>query len=238
LDKSYAGKYFAVILTGAATLIGAAQQEGWNFQHLLKESTCPGGWNGPDYCQYLTGHLPTAMQAGFSSDLPTDACVDRFKPNINSTEVVSLTISGNAPYNRVANDLFHSSQTFPIVIQDDANRKEGNFDGIPIAEPISGIADAKECIVSQVSNNVEMASTTEDPSTVKGGYAEWDGDSVMDGFTTVYRRRDAEQWGNISVASAGAAFALGIGFIPLAYEAAGTWRRQHRRAKHRASNGS
>jgi hypothetical protein len=231
LPAALAGKPFVVVLAGSARL--------WNVEspstgaNVRSDSCLPRHLDHD--CQIVSGNLPAQYSPGQTALVEEDQdCLDLSQQTKAVPGKFLYFVLAGAPIGHPKQlDLFHSEVEFPAMWDGSGS----DVMGISNEGGDYKIPKSTQCRNTDIPDEDELTSATDDPSPVTSQWAVWGNEVGSFGESVVFKRKDAERWGNLCVASAGAAFGLGIGFIPLAYEAGGAWRRRRRlvRLQKRAS---
>ena len=220
MPAAYQHSPFEIVLTGSA-MVTQAETHG---VPDLRSAHCT-QFGQEAACQVLSGVLPTAS-AGGSTGGPSArsaSCRGSEKPGSAPT-YVEVEIEGRPVRVTQTIDPFHEDLTLPAMSVDPEIQPDTTepFESDDLRASFRLLA----CRFASIPDAYEMTSSSDDPTSVADRFVTWGFGLGSLGETAVLRRRDAEQWGNVGVASAGAAVGLGIGFLPLAYEVTGAWRRR------------
>ncbi len=218
----FAGKRFIIILRGSAVLSGVSD----SYNLTTENRPCSSNYlyGGPDdvSCEILSGTLP-----GKPPDRIVEGCGrDTFsKFNYVAVEMAGFTSNKTYP------DWFHTILNLPDLQTGGGTWVRNGVYNIQL--PTNYLTLNQEgCHTAKLGTWDKLADVSEQPASSTSKELTFNGAEPV---AIVQSNRDAEGLGNILIALAGVFLAISIGFIPVAYEEWGRWRRYRKSLKPPAS---
>jgi hypothetical protein len=224
MPASYLDYDYSVVLTGEAMfptnyLIGE-NAKFTNCKPVVEFSTG---------CEIITGNLRRdGVQLNTAPSLSSTSSCDKLADKITGSAAGYIALSFFGPATLSSRiDAFHKLLTLPMI----SGQLHGSVDAWNIPFPSrTMLPDINSCRSITTDGSVETESFSKPPDASFEDTYTWGPELDYNALTVVVKPRRAERWGNAAVAAGGAAAGLSIGFIPLAYEATGSWRRRRRLA--------
>ncbi len=227
--KEVAGRQFALLLLGAATMTdvkGAGLTVATtNHDCVLDDSstlTPRSAKPQPEPCQAVTGTVPT----GTTTVPPLDcslALADR-------SAYIPVQIKGDTALSSKP-DWAHQVTQVPSLSGDRFGAVTlTSWNGLPL-ESTMATATQSACKRLGKQDTWELAAAVPEPSDITSYQLTWDRERSAAADVVVTRNREAQSSANIWIGGAGAAIALGVGFLPVAYESGREWLRGRRRRR-------
>jgi hypothetical protein len=193
--------------------------------YYIRDEWRPSG----DRCQVIYGVVPSRPDPVVSSSNDPLGCEKAKVPKSGSA---SIELSGEedraqVPYwDSFIRDLdwAHQSISMPGIEADTSPGVVNEFQGFNLGSRY-GSVPMRACKKFEVSDDSRIGDVNLTPTNSDPGLMVWDGAAGVPAVTVVTTERNAGGLGNLLLASAGALAALSIGFVPVAYEEWGRWRR-------------
>lgn len=218
--RSFVGKKFVVALSGSAVLADPQTPEQ---RASITTDTChayKGGFGRGNFtqpCQIIQGTVPDHLASIALECIPPSV-------QAHNSDEVSVYLTGLSPSNNQRLNWAHWMTTLPTFY---SYKPDSSWDyrGLALNGKFGGIQEVG-CKGLRLNEEWEVGDLSENTTLTAARELIWaDGNASM---AVVSKERGAEGIGNILLATAGALAALGIGFIPVAYEAWRQWRRSIR----------
>jgi len=223
-----AGEPFLIILSGTAQVDDPTFSTGMRIGKPFCNETA---FLGPPLgCQVFEGVLPSSLAATSPTKPPNCATnPESFNAVFSLLKAGSFSITGAARFAKSI-DLFHTALSLPMIEGEQWQVDKAGYAPGHAGYVSAPVTPCRELII-EADTEVSDFYGTPDYSAEDHHY--WSVAGSGEPAGVIVQRRSAQRWGNMSIAVAGAAFGLSVGFTPLAYEAVGAWRRQRRRVKAR-----
>lgn len=229
VPSRYAGKRYVLLLQGGARIDGPdamIAEPAFHSASVTCEYPLKGIPTQTGPCQLITGTFPARANA----TMPTGSSCPSASASQLSGDAVEIDIAGSS---HVASSLdwAHEGYDLPSIYTQSVNQDLNQWNGISLGGQYR-TGDPAGCLmlVPPIGDEVTDADPGPDQSTVN--LLTWH--SVNAGVALVARSRNAEEISNAMLALGAATIALGIGFIPVAYDA---YRTRKRALNRRAARG-
>jgi hypothetical protein len=214
---SLAGRYFAVLLQGSATLDTPTVTSSLPAFDIKQSDNC---WTKPNKfvfeppCQAIIGYLPNVAGGPVSSN----NCGD----NTGEHGFLLFEVSGYGPtYKKL--DWAHSLYSIPGIGSFDPSFDPGEKGAkdswhdlkLPMSYAVLPHASCK--LTEYMPGEVVLGSYGGEPGVSYNAFS-WNGDAARNDTTVVTKNRNTETFGNAYVSIGGICAALAIGLVPLLFE--------------------
>jgi hypothetical protein len=218
VPTEYVGRGFALYLSGTAVMPASRTADALPI--TVSSEPCV-VVDGADYfCQTISGKIPPPSTAG-----PRYGGTWGCENPPPSRDYTYITVEGHSNA-RTKVDMFHEAITMPRPAVEAGLTTEGL--PAPGISPLMRRVSFESCRMLEAGQESELTAYSENPTTSVGNTHYWStpADRRVD---VLLKRRDADRWANVSLATAGALAGLAVGLLPMATESGSVYRRQRRR---------
>ena len=224
-----AGRQFALLLLGAATMTDV---KGSGLTVATKSRDCVLDGDSTltprsskpqrEPCQAVTGTVPT----GATKAPPLDCSLAlRDRAAYIPVQITGDTALSSKP------DWAHQVTQVPSLSGDRFGSVTlRSWNGLPLDARMA-TATQSACKRLGKQDTRQLAAAVPEPSDITSYQLTWDRERSAAADVVVTRNRNAQSSANIWIGGAGAAIALGVGFLPVAYESGREWLRGRRRRR-------
>lgn len=250
MSAEYAGEQFALVLEGTARIDQPFLNSAFPIASFRSQlSPCTGllnGFGSTSQCQIITGRFPSKA-SGLLPVAAAEKCGKSPNESQKTYSVVAFEINGT-PQPSISLDWAYQQYSLPGIdsgspFSSYATRTGSSYAAGSLQNDVSRIpldgwyeyTEMDGCREAILPDNMDLADIETPASETIGNQLTWNGPDIYD-TAFVMRRPDADEIGNALLATGAAMAALGIGFVPVAYDAdrerRKAWKR--RRARKRA----
>jgi hypothetical protein len=229
VPSQYAGKRYVLLLEGAARIDAPdamIAEPAFHSAPVTCEYPIPGIPTQTGPCQLITGTFPARANA----TMPAGSSCPSSSAYQLPGDAVEIDIAGSS-HVAFSLDWAHEGYDLPSLYTQSVNQDVDRWNGISLGGQYrTGNPAGCLMVVPPIADELTDANPEPDHSTIN--LLTWN--SVNAGVALVTRSRSAEEVSNAMLALGAATIALGIGFIPVAYDA---YRTRKRSLNRRAGRG-
>jgi hypothetical protein len=224
VPEKYVGRDFALYLNGTAAMATTPSvSDGQSHDIAARAESLPCGFALVNPCQAIHGKVPPALTTPgvWFADFPDCASGE----TDNNYSLISVVGRSHA---RTSIDMFHEGITLPgstIRVRD-----MGNVVVAPMIAPPLQHLGLNSCQSVEIDSGSELAASSMSPARSFGNAHFWGYTRPGYGVDLLVKRRDADRWANVALATAGVFGGLAVGLFPMATEAVRAFLRQRRRS--------